>query len=241
MISNEAKIINSNVGTENVKIFDNAVIKNSNIDNYAIIGDSAIITDSQIQRSCSINRHNHILKSTIGKFTYTAERTKVLNADIGNFCSIAWQVSVGGGKHNYEGLTTHPLWRFKMLDQGNLDHNSNIQLKDRYKTITRCHVGHDVWIAPNVIIVTDIKIGNGAVIGAGAVVTKDVEPYSIVAGVPAKKIKMRFDDKIIEALEEIKWWDWPIEVIRENLDLIYSKKVDEQVIEKLKEISNSLK
>jgi acyl-[acyl carrier protein]--UDP-N-acetylglucosamine O-acyltransferase len=85
-----------------------------------------------------------------------------------------------------------------------------------------------------------LKIGNGAIIGAGSVVTKDVEPYSIVVGVPAKPIKKRFDDKIIEAFEKIQWWNWPLDIIRENLELIYSTKVDENVINRMLEISNKI-
>ena len=90
------------------------------------------------------------------------------------------------------------------------------------------------------MLLRDVRIGNGAVIGAGAVVTKDVEPYSIVAGVPAKIIKKRFDDKTIEALEQIQWWAWPVAVIRNNLDLIYSTKVDDSVIKKLFEIAKTI-
>src|SRR5690606_16503456 len=138
-------------------------------------------------------------------------------------------------------VTTSPLWRFMMLDEGNLNHESNKDLKDRYNEFGGCEIGNDVWLATNSVVLRNVQIGNGAIIGAGAIVTKDVEPYSIIAGVPAKKIKMRFDDKTIEVLEEIQWWNWPVEIIRQNLDLIYSTKVDERVIERLKEISNSLK
>jgi len=225
---------------ESVKLFNNVTIKNSEIKKQAIIGDDAIIIDSVIGNNTSINRTNSVLKSSIGQYTYTAERNKFLNADVGQFCSIAWQVSIGAGKHDYSKVTTHPLWRFKMLDGGLLEHEKNIDLKTRYKTLTRCVIGNDVWIAPNTIIVTDIKIGNGAVIGAGAVVTKDVEPYTIVAGVPAKPIRKRFPDKIIEALEEIQWWNWPIEIIKENLDLIYSTKVDDSVIERMRSIAKTI-
>lgn len=239
-IAADSKILKSRIGTSGIKIFKNAEIRNSQIENFAIIGDNASIIDSHILNNTSVNRYNNILKSEIGRYTYTMERTRMLNAKVGSFCSIAWNVSIGAGKHDYSRVTTSPLWRFEMLDAGNIDHENDAQLKKRYETITLCNVGHDVWIAPNVVIITDVKIGNGSVIGAGAIVTKDVEPYSIVAGVPAKVIKKRFDDKTIEALEKIQWWNWPIELIRKNSVLIFSLKIDQSVVEKLFEVADRL-
>ena len=78
-----------------------------------------------------------------------------------------------------------------------------------------------MWIGANVIILPGVKIGNGAIIAAGAVVTKDVEPYAIVGGVPAKLIKYRFKKEEINQLEEIKWWNWSIEEIERNIELFY--------------------
>ena len=86
--------------------------------------------------------------------------------------------------------------------------------------VKRTYIGNDVWIGENVTIKDGVKIGNGAVIGTAAVVTKDVPPYAIVAGVPAKIIKYRFDDKKIQLLQDIKWWDWSPEMIYKNLALL---------------------
>jgi acetyltransferase-like isoleucine patch superfamily enzyme len=82
-------------------------------------------------------------------------------------------------------------------------------------------IGNDVWIATNAVIMKGITIGDGAVVGAGAIVNKDVPSYAIVAGVPARIIRYRFEPHIIEKLLEIKWWDWPIEKIRDNFDKFY--------------------
>ena len=110
-----------------------------------------------------------------------------------------------------------------------------------YTNQTKCCIGNDVWIASNAVILRNLNIGNGAVIGAGAIVTKDVEPYAIVAGVPARVIKKRFDERTIEVLNGIEWWSWPIEMIRENLELIYCSTVNESVLEELKQVALELK
>lgn len=240
MIASDAKVENSRIG-EGSKVYRQAEVKNSFLDHHVIIGDQAIVIGSELESNISINRQNYILKSKIGKFTYTGMGSSIRTAEVGRFCSLAWNVSVGGGNHVFDHVTTSPLWRFAMLDESNINHEANKALKARYGEFGSCIVGNDVWIATNAVILRNVKIGNGAIIGAGAVVTKDVEPYSIVAGIPAKKIKMRFDDKIIEALGEIQWWNWPVEVIRANVDLIYSTKVDNSTIEKLKEIASKIK
>ena len=82
-------------------------------------------------------------------------------------------------------------------------------------------IGHDVWIGANALILPEVTIGDGAVIAAGAVVTRDVPPYAIVGGVPARVIRYRFSPEMIDAFLEIKWWDWPLEKIKENFDLFY--------------------
>lgn len=86
-------------------------------------------------------------------------------------------------------------------------------------------IGNDVWIGYRATILSGVKIGDGAVVGAMAVVTKDVEPYCIVAGNPARTIGKRFDDDTIRKLLEIKWWDWPIEKINANLEVICSNRI----------------
>ncbi len=183
----------------------------------------------------AINRRNFIQQSNIGSFSYTGFNTVIRSVNIGNFCSISWNVSIGGKNHTIENVTTSAIWGFyNMLGQkmlGKFEYGSDQQ---------NCILGNDVLVSSNAVILINVNIGNGAVIGAGAVVTKDVEPYSIVAGVPAKKIRMRFDDRIIEALEKIQWWNWPLDTIKNNLELIYSTKVNDNVINRMREISNTM-
>lgn len=238
MISPKATIINSQIGV-GVRIFKHAEVKNSLLSENVIVGNHAMIISSELESNISINRYNYIYKSSIGRFTYTGIGSSIRSSRVGRFCSLAWNVSIGGGNHEFHHVTTSPLWRFEMLDKSEMNHDENKELIKRHNDFGACTIGHDVWIATNAVILRDVKIGNGAIIGAGAVVTKDVEPYSIVAGVPAKKIKMRFDDKVIDVLEQIQWWNWPIDVIRANLDVIYRKKVNAEVLDQLKEIAKS--
>ena len=87
-------------------------------------------------------------------------------------------------------------------------------------------IGNDVWIGYEAIIMAGVHIGNGAIIATRAVVTKDVPPYTIVGGIPAKPIRKRFNDHTIQKLEILKWWDWPIEKIRQNLPHILNSDID---------------
>ena len=109
-----------------------------------------------------------------------------------------------------------------------------------YLKNSSCIIGNDVWIGANASVLRNVKIGDGAIVAAGAVVTKDVEPYTVVAGIPAKPIKNRFDDETICRLLKIKWWDFPENVIQDNFKLLNSK-IDNDVLEKLEDIQKSVK
>lgn len=234
-INPTAQMKDSKIG-KGIKIYRNAEVTNCIIDDYSIVGDQSIVIDSKIKSNVSINRLNFILRSSIGKFTYTGRGTTILSATIGKFCSLSWFVSIGGRNHDFSHSANFPFYKFEMMLDGSVGRD-NKELQKRLSNQKSCEIGNDVWIATNAIILRDLKIGNGAVIGAGAIVTKDVEPYSIVVGSPAKTLKMRFEPKIINALECISWWDWPDETIMTNKDLIYSKKVDENLIKKMEKIA----
>jgi carbonic anhydrase/acetyltransferase-like protein (isoleucine patch superfamily) len=107
----------------------------------------------------------------------------------------------------------------------------DVELSDECER-TRCYVGNDVWIGAGVNIVAAANIGNGAVIGAGAVVVGDVEPYAIVAGVPAKIIKYRFDEKLRNKLQQCEWWNWPHDIIAQAAPLL-CRNLTEEILEDL--------
>lgn len=134
-------------------------------------------------------------------------------AKIGKYCSIARQVVIGVSGHNYNWVTTSPIITtplYNIIDDFKEEEQKPAPV-----------IGNDVWIGMNAIIMRGVTIGDGAVIASGAVVTSDVKPYSIVGGVPAKHIKFRFNEKQIEALQQIKWWNWSEEKIKKNKELFY--------------------
>ena len=137
---------------------------------------------------------------------------------IGKFCAIASGVEfiMNGANHRMNSVTTYP---FNIMGNGWEKSTPAIEdLPCKGDTI----VGNDVWIGQNVTIMSGVKIGDGAIIAANSVVTKNVDSYSIVGGNPAKFIKKRFDDELIEYLLELKWWNWSKEKISENLEVLFS-------------------
>lgn len=136
---------------------------------------------------------------------------------IGKFCSIACgaKFMFTCGNHTMKSLANYTFPIF--FDEWELDNRKITEAWDNKGDIV---IGNDVWIGYEAVIMQGVTIGDGAVIGSRAVVTKDVPPYTIVGGVPAKPIRKRFDDAVVDRLTELKWWDWPAEKIRENIEHI---------------------
>ena len=138
---------------------------------------------------------------------------------IGKFCSIACGAKFlfTSGNHSMKSLSTYTFPIF--FDEWGLDAKD---IRDAWDNKGDTVIGNDVWIGYEAVIMSGVTIGDGAVIGTRAVVTKDVPPYTIVGGVPAKSIRRRFDDVTIEKLEALRWWDWDYEKIKRSIPAIQS-------------------
>lgn len=160
---------------------------------------------------------------SVGRFTYGNPSLKVWgeneSVSIGAFCSIADDVVIfGGGEHRKDWITTFPL-RIAFGDAlAGLDGHPTSKGPT-------C-IGNDVWIGHGACVLSGVTIGDGAIIGARAVVAHDVLPYTIVGGNPAKILKRRFTDRQITALLAIRWWDWPVEEIHARQHLLCSDNID---------------
>ena len=219
---------------ENVKIFRNAVVIDSKLGTGCSIGDDSNVERCVFENNIVVNRRSYVNDSFVGKYTYMGINTTMNFTKIGRFCSLARNVDIGGFDHDYHKVTTMPAFRYKQTKNGG-GKLSEVTSHQDY-----CEIGNDVWIAAGAQILHKVKIHDGAVIGAGAVVTKDVPAYAIAVGVPARIIGFRCSPEQIAQLEEIKWWDWPDEVLNLYINELIERDISDETIDFMKRISNSI-
>ncbi len=207
MAISENRIYSRTGDTETVYLKN--VITNPNIE----IGDYTMYNDFA-HNPCDFQKNNVL-------YHYSVNHDRLV---IGKFCSIACGAKFifTSANHSLKSLSTYPFPIF--FEEWDLDVTN---ITDAWDNKGNIIIGNDVWIGYEAIILSGVTIGDGAIIGTHAVVTKDVPPYTIVGGVPAKPIRKRFDDKTIARLLELKWWDWPEERIKANLEIIQSGRIDE--------------
>lgn len=190
-------------------VYLNKVITNDNIQ----VGEYTIYNDF-VNDPVDFEKNNVL-------YHYPINKDKLI---IGKFCSIACGTKFlfNSGNHSLKSLSTYTFPIF--FEEWNLDRT---RVKDAWDNKGDIVIGNDVWIGYEAVIMAGVTIGDGAVIGTRAVVTKDVEPYTIVGGVPAKPIRKRYPDTTIARLLELKWWDWPMERIAKNIGAIQAGAIDE--------------
>lgn len=142
--------------------------------------------------------------SKIGNYNYIGERVFIRHAKVGSYCSIAANVVIGPNEHNYHHISTRSL----VL-------NSDVKKHYTDKSVS---IGNDVWIGINAVILRGVRVGNGAIIAAGAVVNKDVPDFGIVGGIPARLIKMRFSQKIVDIINASKWWEKDVKDAKKEVE-----------------------
>ena len=201
--------------SDNQTVYLKNVVTNANIE----IGDYTMYNDF-VQDPLDFEKNNVLYHYPINK-----DKLK-----IGKFCSIACGAKFlfTSANHKMRSLSTYPFPIF--FEEWGLDVKNICDAWDNKGDIV---IGNDVWIGYEAVILSGVTIGDGAIIGSRAVVTKDVEPYTIVGGVPAKPIRKRFDDKTILKLENIRWWNWDEKQIRKGIQAIQSGNIIE-----LEEISD---
>lgn len=175
---------------------------------------TASMKGCRLARHCVIGERVILRDVILGPYSYFERHAEAAHADIGAFCSIAANTRINALEHPVERVSSHKLtyrpneyFRFLPVDQ-----EFRQRRKDRPVTI-----GHDVWIGHGAVVMPGVVIGTGAVVGANSVVTRDVNPYEIVAGAPARIIRQRFDPAVAQALLELAWWDWPVEKLFEAI------------------------
>lgn len=184
------------------KYFRGKAVKNCEIDDTAVIYSGT-----------------QIVNSSVGRYSYVGYDCDISNAEIGSFCSISANVVIGAAQHPSSWVSTSPVFE----NVRNSGPRKRFSFHDVPPARTAV-IGPDVWIGRNAIVMGGVKVGPGCIIGSGAVVTKDLEPYGIYAGVPAKLIRFRFDKETIAKLLDTKWWELPDENIGKLADKIKSPK-----------------
>lgn len=171
---------------------------------------------SYVDRRCELSPYNrlhgavNLNASRLGPFTYVTEAT-ITNSHIGAFCSIGKGATIGGFYgHPTRWLSTHPVF-YSPRQQAGISFAPVPRFDEEARGAT---IGNDVWIGANAMIMDGVTIGNGGVVAAGAVVTGDVEPYEIVGGVPARRIRLRFAPEVCAELASWNWWDLSIDTLQ---------------------------
>jgi acetyltransferase-like isoleucine patch superfamily enzyme len=189
-----------------------------NFKNFSISKLTLIDKTSSFSSFTRVNRFVKIVNTSIGRYSYIGSGCFINNTQIGHFCSISWDCSIGLASHTMSYISTSPI--FTERHNGTGYSWSSISIDNTPPLVI---IGNDVWIGTKVIILSGVTIGDGAVIAAGSIVTKNVAPYSIVGGVPAKFIRFRFDEEIINNLLIIKWWDKPDSELKSKINLFQDK------------------
>lgn len=183
------------------------------------IDSSSIIYNSDLGCNVFIGRETQMIDSSIDDFSYINSDSIIKNCKIGKFCSIGMGVKISLGKHPVNFISTHPVF------YSNNKPFETFADNNYFTEFESVQIGNDVWIGDDVFIPGGVIIGDGAVIAAKSVVTKDVEPYAIVGGIPAKLIKYRFSQSEISKLLEIKWWERDKEWLKMNFEKFHNKDI----------------
>ena len=175
---------------------------------------TASVSDCTLGRYTEVGAFTSLAQSAMDDYSYVVNNSEIIYTTIGKFCSIAAHTRINPGNHPmHRASQAHFTYRASAYFDG-------VEDDAEFFAWRRSHpvsIGHDVWIGHGAIILPDRSIGTGAVIAAGAVVTKDVEPYTITVGSPAKPLRRRFDERTADRLQSLAWWNWEHEALKAAL------------------------
>jgi len=176
------------------------------------VGERVTMDGCILDEDVSIGDDCILYNLKLGSYSYISFRVSAMNTEIGKFCSVAQGVGINLGMHPSNTFVSSSPVFFSIVKQCGVTFSD----KSYFREIGSNKIGNDVWIGANTIIMGDITIGDGAIIGAGSIVTRDIPPYSISVGVPAKVIKYRFTPEEIDFLLQFKWWDRESDWLKNN-------------------------
>ena len=179
------------------------------------IHDGCSIDDANFGAYVEIGQGSRIAHSTIGDYSYCDRFADIANTTLGKFANIAAFVRIGATDHPMEKASLH---HFHYRSASYFDDAADDAAWFAHRQTRRTMIGHDTWIGHSAQVRPEVTIGHGAVIAGGAIVTKDVAPYMIVAGIPAVPLRARFSDAVAERMLALAWWDWPHDRLRAALD-----------------------
>lgn len=210
----ESKIAGCSRIGDRVRISTGASLYNCELAQDCHIESNAQLAGSRLEMGVCVHREAELCDVNVGRFSYVARETLVNDVDIGGFCSIGPRCVIGSGDHPVDWLATSPAFYSERFETFRLRPENQTE-SNAFRERSRITIGHDVWIGAHAFLRDGVCIGNGAIIGAGAVVIRDVPSYAIVGGVPAKMIRSRFAPAAIEQMEAIAWWDWLDDELRD--------------------------
>jgi len=179
------------------------------------LSDSAVVVDSRLGAYTAVGPGCSVRESSMDDYSYLAGDVSCVWSDIGKFCSIAAQTRINPGNHpTWRVTTSHCTYRRVQYGFGESDDEEIFA----WRRAHRCRIGHDVWIGHGATILAGKSVGIGACIGAGAVVSRDIPPYAIAAGVPARVIKSRFEPAVVERLLRVAYWDWDHQTLKDRFE-----------------------
>ena len=199
----------------NVQVGPRCYVYASTLGDNVQVGEDARVFHSKLENNVAIHRGTVVSNVHFGSFSYVAEKSQLNYIEVGRFCSLGPYFLCGYGEHPTNFVSTSPVFYSTRKQCG-----TSLVDKDYFDEIQATTIGNDVWIGARVFVRDGVKIGNGALVGAGAVVVKDVPDYAVVGGVPAKIIRYRFDPEAIEELLKIQWWNWTEDKLREAQPLM---------------------